>query len=424
MAPPITRRDFLKASTVALAGAATTSLNNSFVRAETQPKRNLITIMAQGGWDTTYSLDSKPGIDTVDSPEGEVQMFGDLPIFTHASRPNVTTFFDAYASVTNIIKGIDVRSISHPVCVKQILTGTPSETNPDIAAIAAHQLGTDLPVPYLILGNAAYMGPLASSSGRVGFTNQLSTLLDPLKSYAPSTFIPDTNDEAAIRNYIQAQAEREKAIRGQHGYNKARIEDFIQSLEKGDLLKPYSNDLGELGVRLSLEAQLKLAADVIEKGMSHSVMVDSGSRWDTHDNNERQGPFHDALFKELKDFLEDLSGRSGQTPGNSMLDETVVLVISEMTRTPKINDDDGKDHWGHALAMVCGGGVAGGKICGGTDDQMAGLPVNLETGELDSDNGNYIQTEQFLAGVLELLGTDSTTYFNGVTPLRGMIGAG
>jgi hypothetical protein len=70
--------------------------------------------------------------------------------------------------------------------------------------------------------------------------------------------------------------------------------------------------------------------------------------------------------------------------------------------------------------MVIGAGVAGGRAYGGTSNTLESLAVDYETGDLDS-GGNTIQTNNLVAGVLELAGADPAGYFPGVAPLRGFV---
>lgn len=89
--------------------------------------------------------------------------------------------------------------------------------------------------------------------------------------------------------------------------------------------------------------------------------------WDTHTNNfsilrENKLP---GLDQTLSTLLSDLDGRG-------MLDETLVLVMSEMGRTPKINKNAGRDHWTFCYsALFAGGGVRGGTVYGASDAQAA-----------------------------------------------------
>jgi uncharacterized protein (DUF1501 family) len=54
------------------------------------------------------------------------------------------------------------------------------------------------------------------------------------------------------------------------------------------------------------------------------------------------------------------------------LDETLVVVLSEMGRTPKINPAGGRDHWTYCYSVfLAGAGLAGGAVCGASDAQAA-----------------------------------------------------
>ena len=89
--------------------------------------------------------------------------------------------------------------------------------------------------------------------------------------------------------------------------------------------------------------------------------------WDTHTKNfsilkENKLPGFDQTFTAL---LEDLD-RDGA------LDDTLVVVMSEMGRTPKINGNAGRDHWTYCYSVVfAGAGIRGGTVCGASDAQAA-----------------------------------------------------
>ena len=104
----------------------------------------------------------------------------------------------------------------------------------------------------------------------------------------------------------------------------------------------------------------------------------SGGGWDTHGNNfgclkEDLLPEFDRGFSAL---IEDLADRS-------MLDETLLVVTSEMGRTPKIGDirsggvsGAGRDHWTHCLTdVLAGGGIRGGQTFG-SSDRLAEYPAS------------------------------------------------
>ena len=64
-------------------------------------------------------------------------------------------------------------------------------------------------------------------------------------------------------------------------------------------------------------------------------------------------------------LLEDLSSRG-------LLDETIVAMYGEFGRTPKINKNAGRDHWGACQsAVLAGGGIRGGTVYGSSDAHAA-----------------------------------------------------
>ncbi len=96
----------------------------------------------------------------------------------------------------------------------------------------------------------------------------------------------------------------------------------------------------------------------------------SAGGWDTHGNN----------FNCLKDYLlpefdRGFSALIADLADRGLLDETLLLVTSEMGRTPRIGDPRsggvagaGRDHWTHCLTdLLAGGGIRGGQTYGATD---------------------------------------------------------
>lgn len=84
--------------------------------------------------------------------------------------------------------------------------------------------------------------------------------------------------------------------------------------------------------------------------------------WDTHTNNfERVAENGQVLDQALGTLLADLDNRG-------MLEETMVVLATEFGRTPKINDNEGRDHSPTAFSCaLAGGGIRGGQVYGETD---------------------------------------------------------
>ncbi len=89
--------------------------------------------------------------------------------------------------------------------------------------------------------------------------------------------------------------------------------------------------------------------------------------WDTHTRN----------FTILKDWNlpqldQTLSALLADLAARGLLDETLVLVMSEMGRTPRVNGNAGRDHWTYCYSvLLAGAGLRGGSVCGASDAQAA-----------------------------------------------------
>lgn len=401
------RRKFL-AGGAALFGAGVATRSRTARAFTGNPARNLILVVAGGGWDTTYVLDPKPGIGTVHVPPGEVKEIGGIPFWHHATRPNAAQFLEAYASQTCFVHGVGVQSIVHSDCSKRIMTGTSSETNPDLGAITAYEHGRDLAAPYLVLGQTSYAGPYASIAAKAGTANQLITLIDPAAGLTAPGMTLDETEEDLIRKHVLARAERERATRGRFGSNARKLADFADSFDRGDKLRAIGGS-GDFDFTRDFSVQIDVAMQAFETGLAHVVQMQMGD-WDSHDDNSRQMYLHEDLFAGLQRLMDELSTRPGKNSGNKMIDETVVAVISEMGRTPLLNETGGKDHWPVTSTILMGAGVAGGQAIGGTSKLLEGLPVDFETGAINETAGQNIQYSNLTAGILQLVGVDSTAY--------------
>jgi hypothetical protein len=109
-----------------------------------------------------------------------------------------------------------------------------------------------------------------------------------------------------------------------------------------------------------------LARRLIEAGVSFVTLNDRGSGplgWDTHAQN----------FKTLKETLappldQGLSALLTDLAERRLLDSTLVVMMGEFGRTPKINQNAGRDHHGRANSLiVAGAGTPGGLVLGKTD---------------------------------------------------------
>ena len=92
----------------------------------------------------------------------------------------------------------------------------------------------------------------------------------------------------------------------------------------------------------------------------------SAHEWDDHRNLvTRLGQKLPDVDRGLAALIEDLDLRG-------LLETTLVVVTGEFGRTPKFNENAGRDHWSNAFSvLLAGGGVKGGRVIGKTDAKAA-----------------------------------------------------
>lgn len=412
------RRSFLKTSAVTAAAVAASNARPAKAAVNPNPAKRFVFMNLGGGWDSTYVVDPKPGFTTVSQAPGEMLDYGNIRVWDWRPRvlptdadSNVKVFFDAYADRAAIVKGINLRSVSHDICAQRLYTGRQGGTSPDIATMIAFSKGFDLPVPYMILNGPAWAGPYGAAVGRVGETGQLRTLIDP-STADYLNFAPNLQDEADIETFHRAVALRQQATRGSVGYNRNRIQDFLDSLGRGDRLR-------DLGRNINFGGTVQTVVEIFRYNLSMCVMMQGPGGYDTHGGNMAQGPMQDQVFAQLFQLFQALEAEPDTVNGGTMLDHTCLMLSSEMTRTPMLNGGQGKDHWPVGAVLVVGAGVANRQV-GETGEGQVALPLNLSTGAVAGQDLISMSSEMFCAGMLSLAGVDSYPFFQLTPPLTAL----
>jgi hypothetical protein len=424
------RRDLL----TSLAAGLLAGANGRALGQSTSPGRKLIVVWANGGWDVTYTFDPKLGVDGIEGPEffddpsnpadrNEITAFGDLSVVTNdLRRPNVSAFFQQYQDRCAIVNGVWVGSIAHDPCKLRMLTGTVSDSSADVAVIVGAENADTLPLGSVDLSGFSFAGPLAATAGRIGESSQIVALLDPTRSFPPlpgsgvtyPQFVSSSAEVAAIRDLQATRLARlQQRWAGADDATAARLADFLTSIDRsrrfGEDAKGILDTL-ELGAQPSVPSMAGIATDLLAQGICQTVIMDSNGRWDTHVSNDSQNGLFNDLFLGLQALMADIDAKG-------LADSTTVVVMSEMTRTPKHNLQAGKDHWQHTSMMMVGAGVRHGQY-GGTTDLLESIPMDLASGET-SENGELCKYENLIAGILTMCGVDSEKWLPGANPLTG-----
>lgn len=109
---------------------------------------------------------------------------------------------------------------------------------------------------------------------------------------------------------------------------------------------------------------IQAGVPVVQANMGHV------QNWDNHGD----------IFPTLKNRLlppldQGVAALLDDMAASGLLDETLVMMLGEFGRTPKINPQRGRDHWGPCFfALFAGAGVQGGQVIGRSDD-IGAYPV-------------------------------------------------
>jgi hypothetical protein len=391
------RRDFLKWCAVAGLGLATPIRLSRTSRAEAT--RDLpayegpyyIVFNASGGWDTTYLMDPK-GIDGIN------RLFQEGDILTHGNHRFAPTakhkqggmsnedFYAAFGDELLVFNGLDYSVNNHSPCSRYMATGKlDSLAYPTFAALVAACQGPSCPLSFLTFGNYSATGNLVAMS-RVPY-------LPSLKRIANADAI-DGNERAPYHDDL-ALARIEQALAKQRT-NRAdqpllprqeRAENMLYAAQVNSKalarVTPHiPKDIPKQ--RLAQQAEIALAS--FKAGVCVSANLSIG-QFDSHANNDTD------QMKLIPEFLEGIAYVLHRAEELQFREKLVVIVQSEMGRTPSYNQGNGKDHWSIGSIMFLGPGIKGNRVVGATDEGQFAVPFDPRKLAGDKDAGIRIRPE-------------------------------
>ncbi len=353
-------------------------------------KRVLVVFMS-GGLSQLESWDPKPKTET----GGPFRSIPTAVPGTHICEllPHTAQHMDKLA----IVRSINTRNGDHGKGRYQMTRGRnqrPGDNEPHLGAVIAKSLedrGNPLPghikVPSPSSGDGAYLGPRYASVGASGqppANSARPTSLGENADQQRNAFRKRMNDRFASR--------RRTAETDLYTYSYEQAQDLMRRRDVFDLSKEPQKEHDRYG-KSELGQHCLLARRLLERGVTY-VQV-SHSNYDTHNENFN---FH---LEQLGEFDQSFSVLIQDLHDRGMLDSTLVVVMSEFGRTPKINARYGRDHWGTAWSVCLGGaGIQAGALIGKTNDN--GTAVT----DREVDHGNLFHT------YLSAVGLDSTDTFD------------
>jgi uncharacterized protein (DUF1501 family) len=268
---------------------------------------------------------------------------------------------------------------------------------PHLGAVSAKALTPDrFPLPGHILipsggsGNSsgAYLGPKYASvtlnEGKAPDNSARSAAVSPEADARRNDFRMKLNDRFAGR--------RRTAETDAYTFSYEQAVQLMERRDVFDVTKEPEADHDRYG-RHEFGKHCLLARRLLENGVPFVQL--NHSNYDTHFEN------FDFHIEQLGEFDKPFATLVADLADRGLLEDTVICVMSEFGRTPKINARYGRDHWGTAWSVCLGGaGIQGGAVIGKTNDN--GTAVT----DREVDHGHVFHT------LMQAVGVDSKSEFD------------
>jgi hypothetical protein len=390
------RRDFLKLCGLAGLGLACPGGRNALFadeKKETPPYAGpyYVVFNASGGWDTTYLMDPKGvgGINRLYN-EGDILTQGAhkfAPTAKHIKEGvSNEEFYKEFGNELLVLNGIDYSVNNHTPGARYMATGKlDSLAYPTFAALVAACKGPACPLSYLTFGNYSATGNLVAMS-RVPYLPSLSRIAnaDSVEGNIKSPYHSDfalSRIENALAEVHDARGEMPRLPRQERAENMLYAAQVnSKALQR---VTPYI-PAKIPKERLSQQAEIALAC--FKAGVCVSANLTIG-QFDSHANNDVD------QMKLIPEFLAGVAHFVRRAGELGIREKLVVIIQSEMGRTPNYNAGNGKDHWSIGSIMFMGPGIKGNRVLGATDEKQYLVPLNPQTLAIDKEKGIRVRPE-------------------------------
>ncbi len=364
----MTRRHFMgHMATSAMALPAMSFVNALQAQAGTGKKTNksCILLWMSGGPATIDIWDLKP--------ESEKNGGPFKPIETSAPGVMISEHLPILAKQMhhlNILRSLDSKEGNHDRGTYYMHTGyTPNPTvvHPSFGSVCSEQLGsllTNFDLPHFVSIDTPSMG-----AGFLGMTHAPFFIQNPnapIANLKPPAGVSDQRMNRRIQmlglvegSFIKAkQASSAEDHRSVYGKTiRMMTSKYGRAFKLDDEPAPVRDAYG----RGTFGSACLMARRLVEQGVTF-VEVGLGG-WDTHTDN------FDKLSKDLLPQVDKGMGTLvADLAQRGLLESTMIAWMGDFGRTPRINQNAGRDHWPKCWSVVVGGaGLKGGQAIGATD---------------------------------------------------------
>ena len=228
---------------------------------------------------------------------------------------------------------------------------------------------------------AKMSGPINSTipmniaiNGRIGSSGFLESKFGPLPIGNPNAGLANSKaadylDQTRFDGRLAMAQKMNASFLGTYDQKQVRAytdlyNDAVKLMRSEDLkafdVASEPDSMKDLYGRTAFGQGCLLARRLVENKVRY-IEVNRGG-WDTHSNN------FEAVANNCADLDKGLSALLLDLEMRGLLEDTMIVLVSEFGRTPRINGGNGRDHWPYGFsAFLAGGGVKGGTVYGKMD---------------------------------------------------------
>ncbi len=308
-----------------------------------------------------------------------VSTSGDLQISEH--MPKTATMMKHLS----VVRSMSTREADHNRGRYYMHTGyipNPTVVHPTFGSVVSYELGTkrkELEIPSFVSIGGASMGPgfmgmmhspfQVDSNGDIRNAGMRDKLSDARFEQRQTMLAAIENDFIKSDRGQMPQDHKDVYKKATNLMTSKQMQAFKVAEEKPEIIEMYCgtgvNNAGAgrmgMGARNPFGMGCLMARRLVEAGVPF-IEVDLGG-WDLHTQ------VHATLKNQRLPVLDQaIAGLTADLEQRGLLKDTTIVWMGEFGRTPRINQDAGRDHWATSWSvMIGGGGLRGGVAVGATD---------------------------------------------------------
>lgn len=380
----VSRRDVLRVGGLGMFGLSLAGIlaqekaqaSQSIAAVKRARARNVLLVYLGGGMSHHDTFDPKP-----DQPEEIRGNYKTIP--TAVTGLHITDMLPKTARVMDkvaLVRGGVHDNDNHEIASNWVLSGrfgSPFGDYPAMGAVVAHEMGFSGTLPPYVaipknpsfaweLGKSAFLGGRyesfkAGDPSEEGFKVRDLSLRQPMTAH-----IADRRKSLLQAvDHLSAQIQGNDQMATYDEFQRHAAEMVLSpAAQSGFDLEQEKPELRDAYGRTTFGQSCLLARRLVERDARFVTVSYTG--WDHHKK------IYDGLGKRIPPFDQGFSTLITDMHERGLLKETLVMVLTDFGRSPKVNKDAGRDHWGHAGSMLfAGAGVRGGNVIGATDNEGA-----------------------------------------------------